>query len=509
MRAILFILLMGSVRVFPCDKDAFHGTPSSIRSETLSIKTDRDVFHRIPSSTADELITAPFEVFRANKALWKTDSPTLLKALRGDVQTLLGLNFIRDQIKGENSYFIVRSHQGSRVSKYIGRFVRKTGPNRVIVEIRQADGSLERFETDFLPESTVLRLSPSLPSGGIQVYIEQGTPDLKLLFQTQAPPLKEIDMPSLSLPEKTRREQDLKEKGFGSAYTRGLDESKEWIALAERLRELRADPYKTHVEYFALKIPVFIEYMEQGVLDSKQRKELKSLKERAYLRIREKKVTYQWWIEWTFLLTLALDPDHFLLGGSAFNPAAENLALLQSLIAQYPFNILMPMTAGEFGILLSNEVYSKGILPVGLVNTPGTVDGIADLPPSKRYLHDIGHGENFLNHVRNTFHGPAQQHFRSDFEKATASLPTNERKKVELAYYILEHEADVSFTYRTLDFIKETLFITLSRQILEEKFNFKGLVSFPRGDDDEKWDRINDIRDSFLAVLKKIREPEK
>ena len=244
-------------------------------------------------------------------------------------------------------------------------------------------------------------------------------------------------------------------------------------------------------------------------MDSKQRKELESLKERARIQIREKRVTYQWWIEWTFLLALALDPDHFLLGGSAFNPPEEYLKILRSLIVQYPFNILMPMTAGEFGILLSNEVYSKGILPVGLANTPGAVDGIADMSPGRRYLHDIGHGENFLNQLRNTYHGPAQQHFRSEFEKATASLPTSERKKVELAYYILEHEADVSLAYRTSDFIKEALFITLSRQILEENFNFKGLVSFPSEDDEEKWNRINDIRDSFLAVLKKIRETEK
>ena len=486
---VLFLIIFSGVfsgvflgdRAFSCNQDVFRLDRSDVHSGLWRGKLFRTVL--------------------ADKSAREMNNEELLRILHGDTQSLFGLNFMRDRITGENSYVLIKPYKNPRIA-HIGRIREKTGPDRLVVEIRLAPGELKSFETSLQPVAALIDL-PSFLSDrpDSKALIEQANPRLSRLFEENPSPRK-IDSSSLNIPEQSDRERKLKERGFGPVYTRGLDQAQEWMEIGKSLRKLNADPYKTSVDYYADQIPSYIEYMERGVVDSKQREELDYLKEQAALQIKEGKVTYEWWVKWTFSLTLALDPVFSQSGGSVFKENKKNTARIKSVIDQYPLNILMPAPPEVFGIMLANEVYAEGVFPVSLANREGTVDGIKNFPPSQRYLHDIGHAENFLNRIGNTYSGTVQKRLSDRLKKIKETLPPKTRKKVELGHYILEHEMTAGFVSNA-PIVQETLLLALSHQI-REGFNFKGLMNIS-GDAYEDRDAIHGVKDAFMEVFRQIQ----
>ena len=460
----------------------FSGVFASVFFEDRAFSCDRDMFRSDRSDDHPGLWRVNlFQAILTDQSVREISNEKLLKIFHGDTQSLFGLNFMRNRITGENSYILIKPYKRNLRTAYIGRVKEKTGPDRLVVEIRLPPGVFRSFETSLQPSAAVIDV-PSFLSDqlGSKAFIEQGNPRLRRLFEGRKSSLRKIDSSSLNIPKQSGREQKLNQLGFSSAYTRGLDRAEEWMEIGKILRKLNADPYETSVDYYADQIPSFIKYMEQGVTDSKQREELEHLKKQAALRIEQGNVTYGWWVEWTFLLTLALDPAVSPSGGSIFKVSEEDMARVKNVIDQYPLNILMPAPPEVFGIMLPNEVYSEGVFPVSLANKERTVDGIEALPPSQQYLHDIGHAENFLNKIGNTYFGTVQRRLNDRLKKIKETLPPEIRRKVELGHYILEHETATRFISNA-PFVKETLLLALSHQI-RDGFNFKGLMSLS-GDD--------------------------
>ena len=98
-------------------------------------------------------------------------------------------------------------------------------------------------------------------------------------------------------------EPGLKSKGFKSAYYAGVDLAREFNEVAKYLREIKADPKRTHIPYFADQIKKTIADFERSFkwhnqdklkLLRERLKILEALKAEARKRIEDQNVTYDW-----------------------------------------------------------------------------------------------------------------------------------------------------------------------------------------------------------------------
>ena len=430
-----------------------------------------------------------FGIFIADKAhslicrdSWK-DSDTaaqraanerLLKSFQGDTGKLFFQNFKDGNIKGENSFIAIRG------TSSIGRILKKIDEERLLIETIDSSGDLKKMEitietrtglgADTKPFAFV-KNSTFVPHPRRQTHfvIDQGHPQLGMIFQAHQSSIERIDSRSLNIPKRNNIEQELKRQGYSSAYARGVSEEEEWIEVAKQLRELKPNPYETHIDYLKGKIKAHIEHIRKGI--TKPREEaLKELERQAELK--KNAVTYEWWVKFNFYLSEVLYAE-----ASSSQTQSEDMQQIQNLINQFPFNILVPTTNGVLGVMLINETYPRGILPVGLLNEKKDEDALEELTPRGHYLHDIGHAENFLTQVRNTYSGLAYERFHNKLTDKKKNLLPEKRRKMEFGYFIMGHESSSRLIYCTRESIQESLFSTLSLQI-RDGFNFKGLIDF-------------------------------
>ena len=60
------------------------------------------------------------------------------------------------------------------------------------------------------------------------------------------------------------QERLLREQGFKRSYYAGVDQTREFNAVAEHLRKIKADPKRTHIPYFADQVEKTIADFEQA-----------------------------------------------------------------------------------------------------------------------------------------------------------------------------------------------------------------------------------------------------
>ena len=109
------------------------------------------------------------------------------------------------------------------------------------------------------------------------------------------------------------QESVLKEQGFKPTYYRGVDQAREFNAVAEYLRKIKADPKKTHIPYFSDQIDKTIADFEKGFRKHNQNKPrflkerlkiLEALKKEAQKRMKDENVTYDWWTDFNLRLAM-------------------------------------------------------------------------------------------------------------------------------------------------------------------------------------------------------------
>lgn len=210
-------------------------------------------------------------------------------------------------------------------------------------------------------------------------------------------------------------EEELTEKGFGPFYTKGLDEMNETIAVVEQLRELEADSYATHVDYFADKITRHIQFMETGEITSFQRIMLTLLREYVETAIRDKSVTYEKFLRF-----------HEMLVNIFSNNSGEVLQSFRNFALYFPKTIAMPTVQGEVGIITITKGLEEGVAVFGLVKE--------DAVPF--FNHDLGHATARLFVVANDINSKKMKTVRKQKE----NLPLQKRMNVELVHWILDYE---------------------------------------------------------------------
>ena len=441
----------------------------------------------------------------SNNSIQRAENEEFLKSVRGDTAALFLHNFKSGNIDGENSFIVMRG------TSFVGRVIKKINDSKLLIETIDSSGELKRIEIEVgveekaEPGNRYLVFTKDPFFTPYRVYqpsfvIDQGTPQLEVVFQAHQSTLKRIDSRSLNISKRDNEEQILREQGYSSVYRKGIDEAREWIEIGNQLRKIKPNPYKTHIDYFEDKIRDHIDHVQKGITNLEQKTALEELEKQAQLRIKKKSVTYEWWVKFNFQLSNVLYP---------YNPMPEEkikiAQRIQNLINQFPFNILMPTTMqGHLGVMLINTTYFKGIFPVGLVNKKTDVDGMEDLIPSNYYLHDIGHAENFLSRVRNLYTGMAHEQFHDKLMVEVKRLSPEERKNIEFFHFILSHERALGFVYNSSETIKEVLRLTLDSQI-ERGFNFKGLMNF-FNDSMKRSRQTNVLIKDFLKIVMPLSE---
>lgn len=226
----------------------------------------------------------------------------------------------------------------------------------------------------------------------------------------------------LKIPQRTQEEARLKDKGFNTAYTRGMDEWNEWIAVAEQLREKKINAYATHIPYLAKKLREYMAYMEKGIQTPEQREQFELLRAYIELIIKERGVTYL-----QFLAVSLRMPD---ILSNEERPGGSHPFVVQIRAAAFPQEIAIPTTIGELGFIPFNKGEGLGIVPIALVTGDRIVDGITRNPISVSY-HDEDHMET---------KGGTEKRFHEELMRRKEHLPFEQRRNIELAYHILTFE---------------------------------------------------------------------
>ena len=183
---------------------------------------------------------------------------------------------------------------------------------------------------------------------------------------------------ALNIPPRVLVENHLKERGYNSAYTRGMDEIQELMVVGEQLRKQKVDPYRTHVPYLGNKLREYIAFMKSGIKSATQQEQFDLLKKYVELIIQEEGVTYVQWLEISLWL-----PD-ILSSPRTFSINTDNL------VEHFPKQIAMPTTVGIIGFIPLNIMRSNGFNPFGLVNRPTWIDG-GEMEPAGVSRHDGEH----------------------------------------------------------------------------------------------------------------------
>ncbi len=296
-------------------------------------------------------------------------------------------------------------------------------------------------------------------------------------------------------------ESQLRKQGFPKNYTAGVDKANEIIQVKKKLEKINANPYTTHVPYFASQVNDHIEEIEKAILNQKEAipirlKLFEELKKDAQNRIQNKTVTYDWWIPFNVkLVTLAETPASLVeeLIHELNRKESNNLKYtddfeklyteelsnifkrngfhfrFQVMMDRFPEEIMFPVT-GELGIMAFNKVINTGSHFLGLSGYPVITDN-REHSPREFLFHDITHNESIRSRISSVT--------AAIFKKKSKNLTFQDRKKFEIIYFIITHELVLLHHYFPkqihIYYDQRSKILNLQTDILETSSRFRFL----------------------------------
>ena len=343
-------------------------------------------------------------------------------------------HFVSGDIKGQNSWFMYEDRVGSMI---VGRMVKKIDENSLLAEIVDYESGQIRRRKIILDSSRgEIRYPPVYSRTGHVYPRSRNEQTVKPIFQALKSKKERLTVEEMGLGQ--RKQPDLPD-GYGAIYTRGWHEINKLVEVGRRLKELKINPNKTHIDYFAGQIRRYVNYMREGILsrkdisDEQKQKylaKLEVLENEGKLAIHKKEVTYSWWLQ--FNSDLSRVNEEYSRSGKKWGVEIA-----------FPSVIVLPTIAGEgeIGIMAMNRAFPEGIYPIGLTNKVRTVDG-QTMTPRDFYEHDMFHAE--INAKLSHYTGDIKL-FYSRFVKLVEDFPMEKRKNVEFAYFVLFHEIGQNF----------------------------------------------------------------
>ena len=265
----------------------------------------------------------------------------------------------------------------------------------------------------------------------------------------------------LQIIRRSPQEPLLKKRGFTPEYYEGVDQVREFNRVREYLKEINADPKRTHISYFADQIKKTLADFSASFNKekNKHKKEfikarlnlLKALKKEAYSRIENQEVTYDWWADFNFRLVFLITPMKVIKKTIAKNSSitvedfrtdkkfkdfimkylhkSEELNVFQFIKSKFP-KAVMFFSTDNFGIMAFNRTEGRSLI----VNVSGE-NKSADSTvyhPFGLFLHDIRHNGVILPVTKETN--------RKLIKKLNSIANTSIQKKAELALFVFQHE---------------------------------------------------------------------
>lgn len=277
---------------------------------------------------------------------------------------------------------------------------------------------------------------------------------------------------------KTNEENHLKQQHHRPIFYEGVDEIKWMKDLARFLRHSDADPYKTHITDFALKIQDTIEFIRQGILSSNKEVTeritiLADMASEAQNKIQNSKVTYYWWIHWnqrlSVLATLSaqrqkngqnnwwhteknlqrlLNAPSYKTNKQLVNPTIYSMQISQ-LIRQFPSKMIFP-SIKPIGLFAFNRINGENIIPARLSHKTHNISDETSWTPELLFIHDINHAissfekMNILYFRSNQTADQTAVYLRKQFHdmlmEKEKHLPKDDREKIAIAYFLLTHK---------------------------------------------------------------------
>lgn len=291
---------------------------------------------------------------------------------------------------------------------------------------------------------------------------------------------------SIEIPQRTSEEARLKAKGYNSAYTRGMDEILELIAVGKQLLKQNINPYTTHVPYFAKKLREYIAYMEKGISNPTQREEFDLLKQYVELLIKEEGVTYEQFI----MVSLRL-PNML----STRNPNLINNTA-QELVYDFPETFAFPTTVGILGIIALNTIRSENFESIGLVNRQTAYDGAEKGEPVFLSYHDI-------IHIKANKDG-THKGFYDKIKEKREHWPVEKGKNVELAYHILTHETPTIRSNAFVDDPKLSQYVEFTLRYIKRDVISKEVIDLSTDRDQKVQAVLDDLEQAFNEIRNEI-----
>ena len=300
----------------------------------------------------------------------------------------------------------------------------------------------------------------------------------------------------------SREEPRLKKEGFSPSYYASLDQAREFNEVQKYLQEINANSEHTHIPYFANQVEKTLANFEKGFMeqnknndrfpDMKKRLQiLKAFKEEAKKRVKNRRVTYDWWANFNFRLVI-LGTDKNIIRNNLktreYSEVEEKIERLRTRMeeagdfnedgfidklyaaqqkketdildflkthedmvkalssvledysiqvgeflstkAQFP-KIVLFFSTDDFGIMAFNRMRHSSYF-VGVSGKNMSADG-SNLSPLDYFLHDINHAV-----------GSNKEVSEEVVEKLKSISKPVEREGAELALFMYEHEFGTS-----------------------------------------------------------------
>ena len=250
------------------------------------------------------------------------------------------------------------------------------------------------------------------------------------------------------------QEPFLKKFGFSLLYYTGVDQAREFRRVRKYLLEIKADPEKTHIPYFADQINKTIIGFEKGFKYQNQHKLmyeehlklLEDYKKEAYQRMRDLNVTYIWWADFNYKLSTLGNPlrryDAEKRGFANFittqeRPDPPKNSDFESAKDLFPKEVMF-FTIGPVGIMAFNRI-GKGSHFISVSGKDMTADGI-DTTSAGFFHHDVVHLLRISKDFESYWDAKPAVKYEEIEGKLNSISNKFDQEKAELALFLFKHE---------------------------------------------------------------------
>ena len=203
-------------------------------------------------------------------------------------------------------------------------------------------------------------------------------------------------------------ENVLKNLGFKESYTLGFDRAKEHLRLAEKLRSLPIDPWKTHIEEFADLVEPHLNHVERGIRsqDAPDKLErlvlLENFRAEARQWIERRELTYRRWVNLNFRLSILATPKDKRMQGIFMIELHASEDWYTDVRLESFYRKMRESRKGLIGLVEKLDLFPKVIIVPQKNGILGTM-ALTRMTARRVYLHSL---ENKTIKIHNELHYP-------------------------------------------------------------------------------------------------------